>query len=84
MKRELLVPLLLIVGISMLVMPAAAQNGEVVLPFAMESDGYGKIKVDEKWGFWPIYCRGNADFDYYTCVCSMSTWANLDVYGRRC
>jgi hypothetical protein len=53
-KRELLVPLILIVGLSMLVTPTIAsappppQDGEVVIPFDMVSDGYAKMKMGEK------------------------------------
>ena len=81
MKRELLVPLLLIVGVSMLVTPIKAQ---VVIPFDLQSDGYGKMRIDEKWGFWPIYCRGPADFSYSTDTEMMDTIVGLDIYGRRC
>ena len=84
MKRELLVPLLLIVGVSMLVTPIAANEGENVIPVDLESHGYGKMKIGEKWGFWPIYCRGSATFNYYTYTFPWDSDAFLDIYGRRC
>jgi hypothetical protein len=82
-KRELLVPLLLIVGVSMLITPISAQEYEV-LPFELESDGYGKMKMGEKWGFWPIYCRGRAEFEYYIDTLFMDTDVDLYISGRCC